>query len=82
MTAWQGPGGFEERASLRTWLYRIATSRCLNALRSASRRPAMAWTSPGPDRPRRQRAPLVRAAALAPRLIISSPSARPGYRGS
>jgi RNA polymerase sigma-70 factor (TIGR02960 family) len=40
LAAWQNLAGFEERASLRTWLYRIATSRCLNALRSASRRPA------------------------------------------
>lgn len=39
LAAWQGLGGFEGRASIRTWLYRIATSRCLNALRSASRRP-------------------------------------------
>lgn len=39
--AWQGLGGFEGRASVRTWLYRIATSRCLNMLRSASRRPPM-----------------------------------------
>jgi RNA polymerase sigma-70 factor (ECF subfamily) len=38
LAAWQGLRGFEERASLRTWLYRIATSRCLNALRSAGRR--------------------------------------------
>jgi RNA polymerase sigma-70 factor (TIGR02960 family) len=37
--AWRGLGGFEGRASIRTWLYRIATSRCLNMLRSASRRP-------------------------------------------
>jgi RNA polymerase sigma-70 factor (TIGR02960 family) len=43
LTAWQGLGGFEGRASLRTWLYRIATNRCLNALRSASRRPAKEW---------------------------------------
>src|SRR5262245_60064934 len=41
--AWQGLGGFEERSSLRTWLYRIATNRCLNARRSASRRPAKEW---------------------------------------
>jgi RNA polymerase sigma-70 factor (TIGR02960 family) len=41
--AWQGLGGFEERASIRTWLYRIATNRCLNARRSASRRPAKEW---------------------------------------
>jgi len=41
--AWQGFEGFEERASIRTWLYRIATTRCLNARRSASRRPAKEW---------------------------------------
>jgi RNA polymerase sigma-70 factor (TIGR02960 family) len=41
--AWQGLGGFEERASIRTWLYRIATNRCLNARRSAGRRPAKEW---------------------------------------
>ncbi len=44
LAAWQGIGGFtEERASLRTWLYKIATSRCLNARRAASRRPAREW---------------------------------------
>src|SRR5438309_3672383 len=44
LAAWQGIGGFaEERASLRTWLYKIATSRCLNARRAASRRPARQW---------------------------------------
>jgi RNA polymerase sigma-70 factor (ECF subfamily) len=41
--AWQGLEGFEGRASIRTWLYRIATNRCLNARRSASRRPAKEW---------------------------------------
>jgi RNA polymerase sigma-70 factor (ECF subfamily) len=49
LAAWQGLGGFEERASLRTWLYRIATNRCLNARRSASRRPAQEWNIPGVD---------------------------------
>jgi RNA polymerase sigma-70 factor (TIGR02960 family) len=46
LAAWQGLGGYEGRAGLRTWLYRVATSRCLNALRSASRRPAKAWSVP------------------------------------
>jgi DNA-directed RNA polymerase specialized sigma24 family protein len=46
VAAWQGLGGFEGRASIRTWLYRIATNRCLNALRSASRRPAKEWDVP------------------------------------
>jgi RNA polymerase sigma-70 factor (TIGR02960 family) len=40
--AWQALANFEERASVRTWLYRIATNRCLNMLRSASRRPKVA----------------------------------------
>jgi RNA polymerase sigma-70 factor (ECF subfamily) len=51
LAAWQGLGGFEGRASLRTWLYRIATSRCLNARRSASRRPAREWDIAGVDPP-------------------------------
>jgi RNA polymerase sigma-70 factor (TIGR02960 family) len=51
LAAWQGFGGFEGRASLRTWLYRIATNRCLNARRSASRRPAKEWDVPGVQPP-------------------------------
>jgi RNA polymerase sigma-70 factor (ECF subfamily) len=43
LSAWQGLDGFEGRASIRTWLYRIATNRCLNARRSASRRPVKEW---------------------------------------
>jgi RNA polymerase sigma-70 factor (TIGR02960 family) len=50
LSAWQGLGGFEGRASLRTWLYRIATNRCLNARRSASRRPAE-WNIPQVEPP-------------------------------
>jgi RNA polymerase sigma-70 factor (ECF subfamily) len=46
LAAWQGLRGFEGRASLRTWLYKIATNRCLNALRAASRRPAAEWSVP------------------------------------
>jgi RNA polymerase sigma-70 factor (TIGR02960 family) len=51
LAAWQGLGGFEGRASLRTWLYRIATNRCLNARRSASRRAAKEWDMPGVEPP-------------------------------
>ncbi len=51
LSAWKGMGGFEERASLRTWLYRIATNRCLNARRSASRRKAKEWDVPGVQPP-------------------------------
>jgi RNA polymerase sigma-70 factor (TIGR02960 family) len=51
LAAWQGIAGFEGRASLRTWLYRIATNRCLNARRSASRRLAREWDVPNVEPP-------------------------------
>jgi RNA polymerase sigma-70 factor (TIGR02960 family) len=37
--AWRGWEGFAGRSSVRTWLYRIATNRCLNAIRDGKRRP-------------------------------------------
>ena len=40
LAAWRGLDGFEERASLRSWLYRIATNRSLDAIRERGRRPA------------------------------------------
>jgi RNA polymerase sigma-70 factor (TIGR02960 family) len=51
LSAWQGLDGFEGRASVRTWLYRIATNRCLNARRSASRRAAKEWDMPAVQPP-------------------------------
>ena len=52
LAAWRGLDGFAGRASLRTWLYRIATNRCLNALRDAGRRrppePAPPFDPPEP----------------------------------
>ena len=38
LAAWRGLAGFEERASLRAWLYRIATNRSLDVLRASRRR--------------------------------------------
>jgi RNA polymerase sigma-70 factor (ECF subfamily) len=38
LAAWRGLEQFEGRSSLRAWLYRIATNRCLNALRDSERR--------------------------------------------
>src|SRR5215475_15951724 len=37
--AWRSYGDFEGRASLRTWLHRIATNACLRALENRARRP-------------------------------------------
>jgi RNA polymerase sigma-70 factor (ECF subfamily) len=39
LSAWRGLSGYEGRASVRAWLYRIATNRCLNVLRERARRP-------------------------------------------
>ncbi|MCW6006066.1 RNA polymerase subunit sigma-70 [Micromonospora sp. CPCC 205371] len=54
LAAWRGLDGFEGRASLRSWLYRIATNRCLNALRDRGRRippePQPPFQPPEPSR--------------------------------
>lgn len=39
LRAWRASGRFEGRASLRTWLYRIATNVCLDALGRSARLP-------------------------------------------
>jgi RNA polymerase sigma-70 factor (TIGR02960 family) len=60
LAAWRGLQGFEGRASLRAWLYRIATNRCLNALRG--RRPRQLaegnWPDPPGPEPTRRGEPL------------------------
>jgi RNA polymerase sigma-70 factor (TIGR02960 family) len=38
LAAWRGLAAFEGRSSLRSWLYRIATNTCLNAVRAGARR--------------------------------------------
>jgi RNA polymerase sigma-70 factor (ECF subfamily) len=39
IAAWRGLAAFAGRSSVRAWLYRIATNRCLNAIRDSRRRP-------------------------------------------
>jgi RNA polymerase sigma-70 factor (TIGR02960 family) len=76
LAAWQGLGGFEGRASLRTWLYKIATNRCLNARRAASRRPAKEWDVPGVEPPEPTR--LGEVVWLEPLPDTLLPDTRPG----
>lgn len=62
VSAWRGLESFQGRASLRSWLYRIATNRCLNHLRDRGRRlpelPAPAEPVPLPPEPTRRREPV------------------------
>jgi RNA polymerase sigma factor (sigma-70 family) len=62
LAAWRGLDRFEGRASLRSWLYKIATNRCLNALRDRGRRPpelpSPPAEAPEPPEPSRIREPI------------------------
>jgi RNA polymerase sigma-70 factor (TIGR02960 family) len=58
LAAWRGLEGFEGRASLRAWLYRIATNRSLNALRDRRRRPQEVPSMVEPPEPTRRVEPI------------------------
>lgn len=53
LLAWRGLGGYEGRAPLRHWLYRITTTTCLKMINRRGREPAttggVAWLQPYPD---------------------------------
>ncbi len=54
IAAWRGLDGFAGRSSIRAWLYRIATHRCINAIRDSKRRrpaePVPPFDPPAPSR--------------------------------
>ena len=58
LAAWRSLATFEGRASVRSWLYRIATNGCLNALRARSRRPRDAPAMDDPPAPTRDAEPI------------------------
>jgi RNA polymerase sigma-70 factor (ECF subfamily) len=58
LAAWRGLEAFEGRSSVRAWLYRIATNRCLNALRDRARRPREVQAMVEPPEPTRRTDPV------------------------
>src|ERR1700759_1414610 len=58
LAAWRSLDRFEGRASLRAWLYRVATNRCLNALRDRKRRPQEVPSMVEPPEPTRMAEPV------------------------
>jgi RNA polymerase sigma-70 factor (TIGR02960 family) len=57
LAAWRGLELFDGRSSLRAWLYRIATNRCLNALRDKGRRSREVEPVAEPPEPTRRTEP-------------------------
>jgi RNA polymerase sigma-70 factor (ECF subfamily) len=58
LAAWRGLEAFEGRSAVRAWLYRIATNRCLNALRDRARRPPEIQAMVEPPEPTRRTEPI------------------------
>jgi RNA polymerase sigma-70 factor (ECF subfamily) len=67
LRAWRARGQFDgQRASLRTWLYRIATNACLTALAGRSRRPLPSGLGPASDDPEQPLVPALDVPWLQP----------------
>jgi RNA polymerase sigma-70 factor (ECF subfamily) len=58
LAAWRGLDQFTEQASIRTWLYRIATNRSVDALRANARRPQRLEPLTEPPAPSRMAEPI------------------------
>jgi RNA polymerase sigma-70 factor (ECF subfamily) len=80
LRAWRSYGGFEGRSSVRTWLYRIATNRCLTELAKRSRRvlpSAVGDPEPDPDAALREAGPEVSWLQPAPDALVLPNSTDP-----
>jgi RNA polymerase sigma-70 factor (ECF subfamily) len=78
--AWRSYGEFEGRASLRTWLHRIATNACLRALENSGRRPlpsGLADPSEYPEAPLAAVRPEIAWLQPIPDALVSAGSADP-----
>ena len=84
LAAWRGLSGFEERgavqerSSIRAWLYRVATNCCLNARRSAGRRPGVGWRLADVEAPEPTRREVVWLEPYPDLLLEGLPDHAPG----
>jgi RNA polymerase sigma-70 factor (TIGR02960 family) len=76
VAAWRALEAFEGRASMRSWLYRIATNRCLNTLRARRRRPQEVPSMVEPPEPTRRLDPLW--VEPYPDVLLDLPDRSPG----
>ena len=78
LAAWRGIGGFRAEASVRTWLYRLATNTCLNRRRTTSRRPQAAAPPPGTAPPPNGTDPVTWLQPYPDALLDALPEPSPG----
>ena len=81
LAAWRGLAAFEGRSSLRTWLYQVATRRCLNILRARRRRPVANLLPPGVEVPEPSRTGEVLWLEPYPDALLGGPDEPPGPEG-
>ena len=78
LAAWRGIGGFRAEASVRTWLYRLATNTCLNHRRTTRRRPQAAALPPETAPPPNGTDPLTWMQPYPDALLDGLPEPSPG----
>jgi RNA polymerase sigma-70 factor (ECF subfamily) len=81
LAAWRGFAAFEARSSVRTWLYQVATNRCLNILRAKRRRPVVNALPAGVEIPAPSRTGDVLWLDPYPDALLAGPNEPPGPEG-